>query len=146
MKTTRNLILATVLAAVVLPAAPAAAHHGSCYMNLYRPWAVHEAGGDTFKVKGPGEARCPAGVDAYFEITLKRHRWHGWESLNSTFVRLREHGGYSGLRSPGYVCDGDGTFTYKVVGELQVRHPGQGGTIPGWGYISGAGPENRIAC
>jgi hypothetical protein len=145
MKTTRKLVVATVLAATMLPAAPAAAHHGSCSMYLYRPWAVHDAAGDTFKVKGPGEARCPAGVEAFFEISLKRHRWWGWETLNRTFVRLREHGGYSGLRSPGYVCDGEGTFTYKVVGELQVRHIGAGGTM-GWGYLSGSGPENRIRC
>ena len=133
------------LVALVVPAAPASAGHQTCSMNVYKPWAVHDSSGNKVKARDAGEAFCAAGTTAYLEITLQRHRWWGWEELDSTFVQLNDNG-RSGFVTATYWCNGDGDFTYRTMGELQIRVYGHGNSTPDWYHYTALSPENRFSC
>ena len=133
------------LVALVVPAAPAAAAHETCSMNVYKPWAVHNADGNKVKARGAGEAFCARGTTAYLEITLQRHRWWGWEEVDSTFKQLNDRG-RSGFVTATYWCNGDGRFTYRTMGELQIRVQGHGNSTPDWYHYTQLSPTNRFSC
>lgn len=44
---------------------------------------------------------------------IQRHRWWGWETVKTDTSSWSS--GYMVTLLPGYDCDGDGTFTYRLV-------------------------------
>ncbi len=44
---------------------------------------------------------------------IQRHRWWGWETVKTDTSSWTS--GYMVTLLPGYDCDGDGTFTYRLV-------------------------------
>lgn len=59
-------------------------------------------------IQGYGsQAGCPAGTQSY--VQLQRHRWNGWEPLNTVMIT---GSGYNGYVT--YNCAGTGTHTFRT--------------------------------
>ena len=123
----RAFAIATAIAALLValvPAAPADANHGTCWMRVYKPWPVHNSDGNKIKARGAGEAACAAGTTAYLEVTLQRWSGWRWEEKDSTFVRLGDNG-RSGFRTATYSGDRNALETCRY----DASHVGDVGYI-----------------